>query len=373
MLESTYYFQVNEIPKESLTTLVRNNTPFELQLRSPENKQEPIQKVPPKGVLHYAQCYPNKTGSLVDIRYKNATSEVVVLDLDFMIVSMDDPKYSEPDSQGLVTQGTIGFFGDHKVVTISTKSLHSLARNTFNAHREISITYAFNIIGISIMKLRDKKPRLELLNITLKNTEGAIINKDAVSYTLGGFVNEIQIDNNSTPSTNFPVILRRAQGKPSVDTQGNFLEWELSLEDPSKSTHLYLNEVSIGICPIEVCLEEEYLDQLIDFGTDIYDSIFTSFTKNKIDYLKKKYYDDFLGVPDGFRLDLLFWQNAHLDQKNNFVYLDKLQLPFIECYLSYFQDPSSTIEKDFDMVSLIGVAVGGFEEARIKIEGLEYE
>ena len=62
-----------------------------------------------------------------------------------------------------------------------------------------------------------------------------------------------------------------------------------------------------------------------------------------------------------------------MDKKNNYVYIDNLNLPNIHILLSYFQDPSSTIDKDFALVSLIGVAVGGFESANIDLKGLHKE
>ena len=374
-LEHSYYFQVGELAQENLTTLVRNLTPFELQLKSKLNRQEPAQVVSARGQLHYALCYPNKGGSVSEIRFLNEDGQTVCLELDFMLVNTAEPKYFESGNRDLLIKTTIGFFGEHKIVEIEYFPKALLAKRRLDYQmEEFSIRFALNLVGLSIMQLRENKPRIELMNITCQHVEGVFIVRDKSAMEFCGFVSDLQIDNNSTIKTNFPVILRKSKRHtPKNSTEENFLEWRVTFEDPSKSTHLYLNEFSVSLCKMEAYLEEEYLDQVLDFTTEVYDSIVKDVSKNKVDYMKKKYYDDFHGVPDGFRLDLLFWQNATLDKNNNFVYIDRLNLPVIRCSLSYFQDASSTIDKDFDMVSLIGVAVGGFEEAPIKIEGIGYE
>lgn len=37
---------------------------------------------------------------------------------------------------------------------------------------------------------------------------------------------------------------------------------------------------------------------------------------------------------------------------------------------SYYQNPSITVEKEFELMSLMGVAFGGFEDANITLKGL---
>jgi hypothetical protein len=52
-----------------------------------------------------------------------------------------------------------------------------------------------------------------------------------------------------------------------------------------------------------------------------------------------------------------------------FIFIEELVLPSIMAKCSYYQNPSITVEKEFELMSLMGVAFGGFEDANITLKG----
>ena len=138
------------------------------------------------------------------------------------------------------------------------------------------------------------------------------------------------------------------------------------------STHLYISNLLFVLGNLEAAFEEEYIDLILEFIDGLNSRIFNDKVEKQFDFIKRKYYD-MMSLPDNFDFNKRLWEFTQIDRKNHYIYIDNLNLPRIVCLLSYFQDASATLDKDFALVSLIGVAVGGFENARIELKGLHRE
>lgn len=64
------------------------------------------------------------------------------------------------------------------------------------------------------------------------------------------------------------------------------------------------------------------------------------------------------------------WKLVELKNFDEFIFFEELVLPSIMARVSYYQNPGITVEKEFELLSLMGVAFGGFEDATITLKGL---
>jgi hypothetical protein len=62
-----------------------------------------------------------------------------------------------------------------------------------------------------------------------------------------------------------------------------------------------------------------------------------------------------------------------INESRNFIFLGKMKLPSIALEFSYHQDGSRLLENRLDVVSMVGLAVGGITDARINIDGLIFK
>jgi hypothetical protein len=372
-IDSITYFQVSRLLKEEVTKIIQNNTPFKVSIRSKATRSEPIQEIEAGQKINYAQNYPNKASSVIYIMFQNHSQESITIEVNFLVITTT-PRHFDCGEPDKMIQVSVRFIGHHKVIEIllvNKEELRQLSQK--KPDNVIQIKYTYNIIDISFMNLEKREPRKEISNLFLQDTAGMIEIKNMTNIKLLGYVQHFQIDNNSNMSTSFPVVIRRTDDKLRKNIEKKkFLEWNVAFENPSMSSHLYVSNLCLNLGNLEVFLEEEYLDQLIKYFSKIGDRVQEEKAETNFDFIKRKYYDK-IDLPDNFDFNKNVWQFSQIDKTNNYVYIDNLSLPKLKCLLSYFQDASSTMEKDFALVSLIGVAVGGFENASLEIKGLHRE
>lgn len=367
------YFQVSQQKIEEVTKVIHNKTPFKLSIKSKAIRTEPVQEVEVGAKIHYSQNYPNRAGSVIYITFENQFSDTITIEVDFLKITAV-PRHFDCGDPDKMIQVSVRFIGHHKVIEVllvGKEELRQLIQDKQDS--VIIVKYFYNIIDISFMSLERKQPRKEICNLFLNDTAGIIELKNMTNITLKGYISHFQIDNNSSMSTSFPVMVRRTDDKFRKNIEKKqFLEWNVAFENPSMSSHLYVSNLSLILGNLEVFLEEEYLDQLLAYASRIGERIQQENTESSFDFIKRKYFEK-IDLPDNFDFNSKIWEFTILDKTNNYVYIDNLALPKLKCLLSYYQDASSTMEKDFALVSLIGVAVGGFENANIEIKGYHKE
>lgn len=62
-----------------------------------------------------------------------------------------------------------------------------------------------------------------------------------------------------------------------------------------------------------------------------------------------------------------------LNDSKNFIFVNSMKLPSVALEFSYHQDGSRLLENRMDMVSMVGLAVGGITDARINIDGIIFK
>lgn len=335
-------------------------------------RNEPVQQVKPGSRIYYAQNYPNKAGSIISIQLTNDDGETFNNEIDFLIITTK-PRYFETGEEGKLIEVSVRFLGANKVISVRCVTKTELARTEGEEKTITEVRFSFNIIDISLLCLRKKEPRQELANIYFANSVGLLQIVNGTSITYAGYVDNFQIDNNSNLKSSFPVVVRNSEDHIRRHAEKKrFLQWSIGLENPSVSNHLYFSNLIISLGNLEAFVEEEYMDLLLDYITSIGNRVARDSAQSDFDFVKRKYFD-MIAIPDNFDFNKRVWEYTTIDRKNNYVYIDNLNLPTVKCLLSYFQDPSSTVDKDFALVSLVGVAVGGFESAGIDLKGLHRE
>ena len=376
-VEGITYFQVSLIELHQLSKVIKNSTPLMLEVRSKEVRHEPIQYVEPGTTLHFAQCYP-RTSSVLLIGITDELGRTLVVESNYLNISTE-PLYFDWTDRGCYIKVTVKFIGEHTVVDVGLSTKDSIAedRRRQRNNRSFQAKFAFNQIGLSVIKFKSEKKRVELYNATLSGLFGYVEAKgeNYSDLTFAGFLTDFQIDNNSNPATNNPVIIRKAPGMTEAKRaeQRTLLNWTISLENPRNSSHLYLKHVDVAVSRLEAFVEEEYLDQVLSHFRNISYALRKGRVIEEQDFIKRKYFDDFVSMTDDFDLSKRIWEVETLDEKNNFVFIRSFLVSQVKLYVNYFQDPSSTIDKDFELVSLIGVAVGGFEDAKIVLNPIQQE
>lgn len=397
------YFNVSQLKEDEVTKKICNSTPFKITIRSKSYKNEPPQEIGPGEQIYYAQNFPNKSGSviLLQIHQPSPTSLVspmasgfghpaqpgqsgqgsallphaesisTTLEIDFLIIT-PTPKYFDLGHSSKLVETSVKFVGANKVIDIKFTPKNDIVRQNIENQRVFEVRFGVNIIDLSFMCLRRKEPRIEMANVFLSNTMGIFEIRNNTNVTFAGFIDHFQIDNNSN-KTNFPVVIRKIDEKHRKNIEKKrFFEWNVAFENPSMSTHLYFSNVVFALGNLEAYFEEEYVDLLIDYASRLSTRAESEKMESHFDFVKKKYFAPIL-AEDNFDYNKKIFEFTEIDVKNNYVYIDNLNLPQIRCLFSYFQDPSSTVDKDFALVSLIGVAVGGFENANIELKGLHKE
>lgn len=387
--DSITYFQVFQLKKTEITKKIVNELPFDVEITSGQYRNEPVQVVAAKSELYYTQNYPNKAGSLARLTFyfdkdtssqnqandfgwglnysKDNKKEKVELEVDMLLIT-NTPKYFQLKQLSKFVQLSVKFLGTNTVIELKLVSNKAIAKTSQSRHL-LDVRFRINVFDISFLYMQNKNPRQEIMNMYFSDIEGLIAIKNDSSISFSGFVDHFQIDNNSNTPTQFPVVFRRlGRGIRHNVEKKRFLEWKVGLEDPSKSSHLYFSNLTIVLGNTEVTLEEEFLDKLIEYTSSISGLMKAEAIKTNFDFVKKKHFD-ILQIEDNFDYNKKIWEFVEVDTSNNYVYIDNLNLSQIRCLVSYYQDASSTLDKDFQLVSLIGVAVGGFENARIDLKG----
>lgn len=373
--ESITYFQISSLKPEEITNIVHNNTPYKISIRSKSLEEEPIQEIEAKAKIFYIQNLPNnpRAGSIIQVAFQNTSQQQVTIEIDIMIITTA-PRHFDCGEPDKMIQVTVRFIGAHKVIEILQVSRAQLLELTQEKPDEVLIIkYSYNIIDISFMHLATKYLRKEVANLYLKDTAGILEIRNMTNITLKGFIDHFQMDNNSDKKTTFPVVFRKVNEKLRKNIEKKkFLEWSIAFENPSMSSHWYISNLALGLGNLEVMLEEEYLDVLLKYSVDLSERINREKDQKDFNFIQRKYFDK-IDLEDEFDYNKKIWEFIQIDKRNNYVFIENMCLPKIRCLLSYYQDPSSTIDKDFALVSLIGVAVGGFESASIEIKGFHKE
>lgn len=374
--EEVHYLQITEIEKEKLTRLIKNSTQLQIEVRSAQSKQEPIQIVKPGESLYYAQCYPKSSTSLLQVSVEDKDGKLCSKSIDLMIIK-PEPIFYEFGHQSLLLRSTVTFVGANTVLELSTVSRDNFKSSSrlHEAFKNI-ILFSINAVSISFMRLPENKPRQELLNMVISNLTGFVQIIGNSEITFDGSIENIQIDNNSVENTNFPVVLKKAFN-PSEDrlpiVNRTFCKWHIVVENPVKSSHWYFSDINVNLSKMEVFIEEEYVDSLLHYKNNLLKAINVKSKLGVKECIVFKYYTDFLKLPQDHDISKRVWEVSELVPKDNFVFVESINVSSIGIELSYFQDAKTTIDKDFEMFSLIGVIIGGFEEAQISLKMIQQE
>jgi hypothetical protein len=372
-IDGVTYFNLTALEEKELTMIIQNTTPFKIFARSKLHKFETVQTVYPEDKIYYAQKYPNKSGSMLLIQFYNDEGNSINLEVDFMIIT-SEPRFYEIGDPAHLIEITVKFLGQNKVIGIRLIPKAEVTREKKVSQEITLIRFEFNIIDISIVQLTKGNGRRELVNLYFAGNRGSLEMRELGGVRLTAQIDHFQIDNNSNIKTSFPVILRVTEDKIRKNVpKKKFLELELAFEDPSKSSHLYFSNIIVALGNLETFIEEEFADQLLGY----FENLSSRLSKGKqttshFDFIKRKYYEG-ISVDNSFDYNQQIWTFTVIDRVNNYVFIDNMVLPQLKVFVSYFQDPSSTVDKDFELISLIGVAVGGFENAEITLKGLHRE
>lgn len=382
-VEGINYFQIARITEKDLTKLIVNETPFDLEITSKANRTEPSQTVKSKSKLSYCQNYPESSGSELKFRFYDENTKAAFF-VDFMKITKKPLLFDFDQNSEFLLEATIKFVGMNKIIKVNLVPKQSYNRRELkNGSDSLLIMLEFQILAVSFLRVESKNQREELLFLALKKFFGKVqIDHNFGLMTSEGNIQAIQVDNPSVLSSNTPVIMRNIVGKSTSDSskQEAFFHWKLALENPFLSSHHYIEELKFGLSNLQIMVEEEYLDRLKEYFYLLslkarpHDNLPKGFDSLGA-FLRLKYYGEEVAVKVDRGLDCskFFWQHHFLDNSNNLIYINELFFPTVQIYLSYFQDSASTVDKEFEMVSLLGVAVGGFEEAFININPLLIE
>lgn len=359
---------MTEIEKAELTTHVLNKTPYLLVLSSPKNKHEPKQMVAKNQRLPYALTYPRDGGS--EVRFElldNEGSPVIGFRVETLVVNANEPQHFQ--SAGLpndsIVQVIIKFAGQNKVIEVSLVRQSQIGLKDSEKQGLFELGIGLSRLGLSVIRMRRDETREELLNLTLSEGTTTFSITGSSQVTFAGSFEDIQIDNNSTQKTSCPVILRRVASRASKKA----IQWSFSFDNPSLSSHMFFRWAAFESSSFEVFIEEEYLEKLKEFYSKIYKLAYNKLIQSSEDYVHLKYYADLNRVVEGFDINSRMWELTDIDNTNDFVYIQLLGLPKVKFILTYHEDPSTTLDNDLELVSLLGVAVGGFEGASLEIDG----
>jgi hypothetical protein len=368
--------QITEIEKENLTKLIKNSTQYEVVVRSAVSKQEPLQVIAPGESIYYAQCYPKSSTSELLVTIQNSEGHNCSMKVDLMIIKLDPMTY-ELGEKDLLLRSTVSFVGANTVLDLSTVRKDNFRTRLYGqASFKTMIQFTVSAVSLSFMRLPENKPRQELLNMVFSNLSGFFQINSESEITFDGVIEDIQIDNNSVENTNFPVVLKRGYN-PAEERQPQqgkrFLSWHIVVENPLKSNHWYFSHLEVKVSKMELFVEEEYIDSLLNYKNNLLKSIMVETSIGAKDCITYKHYTDFRQLPSDYDISKKVWEVSELIPKNNFVFIESIFVSPIEIELSYYQDAKSTVDKDFEMFSLIGVIIGGFEEAQISLKMISTE
>lgn len=368
--KEVHFLQICEIEKSQLTRLIKNSTPFRLEIRSAKNRQEPIQTVMPGESIHYAQCYPKSSESLVLVTLIKGKGQSCGTNIDLMLVKPEPITYDIGEEK-LLLRSTVTFFGSNTVLDLVTVNKEDIKSRTpsLDSFKNM-VQFTISAISVSFMRLPQGKRRQELLNLVLTNVSG-FLQYTGSEFTFDGAIEDIQIDNNSTEKTNFPVLLRKTEF-PGDGVKKYFCTWHSVFENPFKSSHVYVSKLQVKFAKVELFVEEEYIDNLLSYKDTLMKSINIHQLGVK-ECIKFKYYTDFLQLPPEFDISKMYWELAEVAPNNNFIFMESIYVSPIEVELSYYQDAKSTVDKDFELFSLLGVIIGGFEETNFKFSMINQE
>lgn len=374
--EEIHYMEVAEIAQDSLTRLIKNSSNFPIEIRSASSKQESPQVVPAGCSLHYAQCYPQSSGSKLKVSLRNSKGNVFSTIIDLMVIQPDPETYDIGESD-ILLKSNVSFVGENTVLEIG--SVRKGASRSFNTREDgfrNIIEYSISAVSVSFMRLPEKKDRQELLNLVLTNLTGLVQLTGGTQISFDGAVEDIQVDNNSVHNTNFPVVVKKgynhSEQRDSPQAK-KFCSWHVVLKNPAQSSHWYFSDIHVQFSKLELFVEEEYIDSLLSYKTSLLKAVQVETGLFIQDIIKYKYYTDFLEIPDSLDISKKVWKSTPLAPRNILVFLESIYVSPIEVELSYYQDAKSTVEKDFEMFSLIGVIIGGFEEAQISLKMISAE
>jgi hypothetical protein len=164
------------------------------------------------------------------------------------------------------------------------------------------------------------------------------------------------------------VLLRRLASR----TPKKAIQWSFSFDNPRLSSHLFFRWAAFESASFEVLIEEEYLEKLRRYFIKLQKLISNKLIQSSEDYVHLEYYADLNRITQGFDINSRLWEMAEIDNTNEFVYIQLLGLPKTKFVVTYLEDPVTTLDKDLELFSLLGVAVGGFEGASLEIDGRSY-
>lgn len=366
--ENIYYTLVSEIDQSELTTHVVNRTPFLLVLSSPKNRHEPKQTVARNQRLPYALTYPRDGGSKVKFELLDSEGAGLIgFCVETLAVNANEPQLFQSD--GLPADGVvevvIKFAGQNKVIEVSMIRQSQIGLKESEKPTVVEFGVGLSRLGLSVIRMKQDETREELLNLTLTEGAASFSVTGNSQITFAGTFEDLQVDNNSSEKTACPVLLRRVAARAAKKA----IQWSFSFDNPRLSSHKFFRWVAFECSSFEVFIEEEYLEKLRRYFAKLHKLISNKLIQSSEDYVLLKYYADLNRAVEGFNINARLWELAEIDNTNDFVYIQLLGLPKTRFVLTYLEDPSTTLDKDLELFSLLGVAVGGFEGASLDIDG----
>jgi hypothetical protein len=234
-------------------------------------------------------------------------------------------------------------------------------------------TIVFPKINISLVDFIDRKTRQEISLITLRDFEFRFgIEQDYLK--LSTKINKFQIDNNADSQTDYAVVLANYEF-PDEEEQHNqvndIFSSEIHFLRSGSRSYLHVSKCEINLLGFKMEIEEEYVNKVkraMNKFLKIYQTEKQAFYTGS-ELIKRRFYTkiDHTIEMKSIRKE---WLQIELDKTNNLVYFNSLKMPSIGVEFSYYQDASGLLENDRDAISILGVATGGIEEARLAMDGL---
>ena len=371
------YAAVTLIEKEELTTHILNRTNYIIKVSAINGRNEPTQIVESGQQLPYAQFFAKTNDQQLKFLVQDLSEEsqlsgefVSSFVVDTRSVNGVDATYFDTKFKDQLMQVRVSFIGKNKVIEVCLVKQKDIHKKENRINESIEVCLRIVNIGVSFMRLSKDKPREEILNVSAFGSLISLSIDSLSQVSFRGKLDDIQIDNSRSPNTYYPVVLKRSEEKlRDGETIKPALNWIFSIEQSGKSEHMYFKEALVFVSKFDVYVEEDYAAKVQDYFSEISSKINDELENKSEKHLKLKYFESLLKIPENIDINKRSWEIKKIDTSNNQVYAEKLTLPVFSFSLSYYQDPSITMEKDFELSSLIGVAIGGFEDAKILIKG----
>lgn len=423
-MNEVLYIVQQEITEDQVTIKIENQTDITFSIMQ-EDSPKSIIKAHPKLHTPYAWRDPMGSKNIVILINSIINKQYNDFQTLFEVSKSNSIKLESISGTGPIKEIKIEIQLEDSVkkVIISEVGKTKRRNQNFN-HSVIAQVFQFRLripeTGLSICTFSSekKKKRIELLYIQLSELFFAYVlqEKDSsISFTL----REIFLNNNSSHSIDYPVIIRKILNKSPNDPTKNqdAIKFDLIWNNSTSKHQFNIKQQKFTMNKLQLFLEEEYIEELAKFFKDTFlPNLSDNLSNEKFNWEKlrnsinqitlkrhfinhlqlqellkditnyhigdEKYHmtlqdkEKFVNekgktlIESKSRLLKPEWKLVELKNFDEFIFFEELVLPSIMARVSYYQNPGITVEKEFELLSLMGVAFGGFEDATITLKGL---